>query len=583
MNNFFKTFFAALLALVVFTILFFLFFIGFSASLVSQPAAVVNNNSVLVVDLEKNYPEVNSIDPFTSAFNLGSIEAPTLYDLTEAIRDAARNDKIKGIYLKSGLSPIGLAAGDDIRQALLEFKESGKFIYAYGEMLNQPAYHIMNVADKIYCNPMGGLDWSGISMNLIFLKDALDRLEIKPQIFYAGKFKSATEPFRERKMTDANRIQNQELVDDLYSNFLEKASETRDLDVATLKSLAVEGKINFASDALNYKLIDGIRYDDEVKEEIGNLLGVAKITNIDFISVKKYLQAAKRTSAGKDQIAVIFAEGDIVDGNADRGSIGSGNYIRMIREARFSSRVKAIVFRINSGGGSAMASENILRELALAKKEKPVILSFGEVAASGGYYLSVVADSIFLQPNTITGSIGVFSLIPNFQDFMNKKLGVTFDEVYSATPPLTSTKPLTPLQREQMQSMVDSIYITFKSRVAEGRRLDMDYVDSIAQGRIWSGTQAVKLGLADRIGSLKDAIDAAAKLAGLETYYVRKYPEPLKLMDLFFSDSDDNDIQIKVLEKKIPAEFSSLLKYYQEIKTYSEGPQARLPFRFTIK
>src|SRR5690606_29510375 len=219
MNNFFKTFFAALLALVVFTILFFLFFIGFSASLVSQPAAVVNNNSVLVVDLEKNYPEVNSIDPFTSAFNLGSIEAPTLYDLTEAIRDAARNDKIKGIYLKSGLSPIGLAAGDDIRQALLEFKESGKFIYAYGAMLNQPAYHIMNVADKIYCNPMGGLDWSGISMNLIFLKDALDRLEIKPQIFYAGKFKSATEPFRERKMTDANRIQNQELVDDLYSNF----------------------------------------------------------------------------------------------------------------------------------------------------------------------------------------------------------------------------------------------------------------------------------------------------------------------------------------------------------------------------
>src|SRR5690606_1766282 len=293
--------------------------------------------------------------------------------------------------------------------------------------------------------------------SLVFLKDALDRLEIKPQIFYAGKFKSATEPFREKKMTEPNRIQNKELLDDLYNHFLKETAEARGLNTDELKALAVEGKINFASDALNYKLIDGLRYDDEVREEIREITGAEKITNINFISVKKYLESGIQPSSAKDRIAVIFAEGNIVDGEADRSAIGSKNYIQMVRKARLDNRIKAIVFRINSGGGSALASENILRELSLAKKEKPVILSFGDVAASGGYYLAVAADSIFVQPNTITGSIGVFSLIPNFEDFMSKKLGVTFEEVYSAAPPLTATKPLTPQQREMMQMTVDSI------------------------------------------------------------------------------------------------------------------------------
>src|SRR5690606_37854660 len=288
-------------------------------------------------------------------------------------------------------------------------------------------------------------------------------------------------------------------------------------------------------------------------------------------------------SSAKDRIAVIFAEGNIVDGEADRSAIGSKNYIQMVRKARLDNRIKAIVFRINSGGGSALASENILRELSLAKKEKPVILSFGDVAASGGYYLAVAADSIFVQPNTITGSIGVFSLIPNFEDFMSKKLGVTFAEVYSAAPPLTATKPLTPQQREMMQMTVDSIYTIFKTRVSEGRGLNIDYVDSIAQGRIWSGSQAIKLGLADKIGGLNDAIASAAAMAGTESYSVRRFPEKIDLFQFFLSSSSTEELKNKMITEELPAELSGLLNYYREIKSYTNAPQTRMPFSFTIQ
>lgn len=583
MNNFFKSFFASLLALVVFSLLFMLVLVGFSASFLSKPVTQVGNNAVLVLDLEQNFNEINSIDPFSSLFDMEALEQPTVYDLILAIKHAASNEKIKGIYIKAGISTNGMAVHEEIRSALEEFKSSGKFIYAYGETITQSAYYVANVADKIYCNPLGSVDWSGFSMSLVFLKDALDRLEIKPQIFYAGKFKSATEPFREKKMTEPNRIQNKELLDDLYNHFLKETAEARGLNTDELKALAVEGKINFASDALNYKLIDGLRYDDEVREEIREITGAEKITNINFISVKKYLESGIQPSSAKDRIAVIFAEGNIVDGEADRSAIGSKNYIQMVRKARLDDRIKAIVFRINSGGGSALASENILRELSLAKKEKPVILSFGDVAASGGYYLAVAADSIFVQPNTITGSIGVFSLIPNFEDFMSKKLGVTFDEVYSAAPPLTATKPLTPQQREMMQMTVDSIYTIFKTRVSEGRGLNIDYVDSIAQGRIWSGSQAIKLGLADKIGGLNDAIASAAAMAGTESYSVRRFPEKIDLFQFFLSSSSTEELKNKMITEEFPAELSGLLNYYREIKSYTNAPQTRMPFSFTIQ
>lgn len=583
MNNFFKSFFASLLALVVFSLLFMLVLVGFSASFLSKPVTQVGNNAVLVLDLEQNFNEINSIDPFSSLFDMEALEQPTVYDLILAIKHAASNEKIKGIYIKAGISTNGMAVNEEIRSALEEFKSSGKFIYAYGETITQSAYYVANVADKIYCNPLGSVDWSGFSMSLVFLKDALDRLEIKPQIFYAGKFKSATEPFREKKMTEPNRIQNKELLDDLYNHFLKETAEARGLNTDELKALAVEGKINFASDALNYKLIDGLRYDDEVREEIREITGAEKITNINFISVKKYLESGIQPSSAKDRIAVIFAEGNIVDGEADRSAIGSKNYIQMVRKARLDDRIKAIVFRINSGGGSALASENILRELSLAKKEKPVILSFGDVAASGGYYLAVAADSIFVQPNTITGSIGVFSLIPNFEDFMSKKLGVTFDEVYSAAPPLTATKPLTPQQREMMQMTVDSIYTIFKTRVSEGRGLNIDYVDSIAQGRIWSGSQAIKLGLADKIGGLNDAIASAAAMAGTESYSVRRFPEKIDLFQFFLSSSSTEELKNKMITEEFPAELSGLLNYYREIKSYTNAPQTRMPFSFTIQ
>lgn len=583
MNNFFKTFFAALLALVVFTILFFVILSGISAGMLSKQVKPVGSNAVLVVDLTKAYTEINTIDPFSSVFSLNTFEQPTVYDLSQAIISAKADDAIKGIYIKSGYSLNGMAVNEEIRNALLEFKTSGKFIYAYGEIFSQAAYHVANVADKLYCNPLGGVEWTGFSMNLVFVKDALDRLGIKPQIFYAGKFKSATEPFRETKMTEPNRIQNKELLMSLYNHFLNKAAESRGSDTATLRRLAAEGLVNFAEDALQYNLVDGLRYDDEVKAELAEKLGLDNISDINFVSVQRYLENNIVISSAKDRVAVIFAEGNIVDGNTDRSSIGSENYIQMVRKARLDDRIKAIVFRINSGGGSALASENILRELILAKKAKPVILSFGDIAASGGYYVAVGADSIFVQPNTITGSIGVFSLIPNMEEFMNKKLGVTFDEVYSAAPPLTATKPLTPLQSRMMQAGVDTIYRTFKSRVAEGRNMNMEYVDSIAQGRIWSGTQAVELGLADRIGGLQEAIHAAATMAQLTDYSVRRFPEKLTLYQYLLSSSSSENIKTGLIKNELGPELYQIYESVEQIKEFTAGPQTKIPFTFTIQ
>lgn len=583
MNSFFKIFFASLAALFLFTIMVFFMAVGFLSGLASPKKEKTGANAVLVLDLSQTFQEIKVENPLAGVGDREQYNIPALFDVVRLIRHAKNDSAVKGIYINSGMNNNGFSASDEIRNALLDFKSGGKFIYAYADVITQGAYHVANVADKIYCNPKGGVDWRGFSMQMVYLKGTLEKLEIEPQIFYAGKFKSATEPFREEKMTEANRLQTAVILNDLYGHFLLQTAATRKIDTATLHQYANEYRIRFAADALKYKLVDGLKYDDEVKDEIKNRLKVDKFDKINFVSLGKYAQAATYKQKGKDKIAVIYGQGDIVDGKGDQDRIGGETYRNLIRKARLDKEVKAIVIRINSGGGSAMASENIWRELTIARKDKPVIVSFGDVAASGGYYLACNADSIFAQPGTITGSIGVFIMLPNLQGFFKEKLGMTFDGVKTSPDAdlFTVTKPLTPAQRQYLQNDVDTIYHSFKKRVADGRKMSVEYVDSIGQGRIWSGMRARELGLVDRLGGLDAAIASAARMAKISDYSLKEFPEPRNIFDMIFGDYQQNAKQSAIKEELGPEGMKTYntLKHARSMMGVS---QARLPFDFTI-
>lgn len=584
MNSFFKIFFASLLALLVFSVVAFFIIIGFVSGIASKDKAETGKKAVLVIDLNQMYAEVPVKNPFGGLGQGEYYDAPSLYDVVRLINKAKSDSAVKGIYIKCGNNNNGFGASEEIRKALADFKTGNKFIYAYADVIPQRAYHVANVADRIYCNPKGGVDWRGFAFQLAFVKGTLQKLEIEPQIFYAGKFKSATEPFRETEMTEANRLQMTELMNDLYSQFLLSTSASRKIDTATLKRYADQSLIQYAADAFKYKLVDGLKYDDEVQDEIKERIKVDRYEKLNFVSIAKYAQAVNIRQTGRDRIAVIYATGDIVDGKGDRDQIGGDTYRNLIRRIRLDKTIKGIVIRVNSGGGSALASENIWREVTLARKEKPVVISFGDVAASGGYYLACNSDSIFAQPNTITGSIGVFSLLPNMQNFFNHKLGITFDGVKTSenADALTVTKPLTPMQKQLIQSEVDTIYHTFKQRVSEGRKKGMEYVDSIGQGRVWSGSRAVQLGLVDRIGGLNEAIACAARLAKVKEYRIREFPEPASIIDLIMGDYQQN-AKRTAIEKELGTDGIKTYSALKRVKQMVGITQARLPFDFYIQ
>jgi protease IV len=584
MKSFFKIFLASLLALVVLCVIIFFILIGMVTSITADKKERTGARAVLVVDLARNYPEIGVENPLSRFSDKEDGDVPSLYDVVRLIHHAQKDTAVKGIYLKCSNNGNGMGASQEIRNALKEFKTSGKFIYAYGDVITQGAYSVGNIADKIYCNPKGGVDWRGFAIQLAFVKGLLQKLEIEPQIFYAGKFKSATEPFRETSMTDANRLQLSVMLGDMYGRLLQQTAEARKLDTATLHQYANDYRIQYAADAVKYGLIDGVKYDDEVKEEIAKKLGGVKLDKLNFVTVQKYARAEEFKREGSEKIAVIYAQGDIIDGKGDRDRIGSVTYRDLVRKARLDKNIKAIVIRINSGGGSALASENIWRELTLARKDKPVVVSFGDVAASGAYYLSCNADSIFAQTNTITGSIGVFALLPNLQKFFNDKLGITFDGVKTGPQAdmLSATKPLTPAQRIYMQNSVDSIYLTFKGRVAEGRKKDINYIDSIGQGRVWTGSRALELGLVDRLGGLDDAIACAARMAKISDYRLREYPEPHNMLELIFGGYEKDATQ-SAMQKELGEDGMKTYQTMKRVKQMVGVTQARIPFEMVIE
>ena len=580
MGSFFKMFFASLLALILFVLICVFLVVGMVSALASKDKPEIADKSVLTLDLSQHFFERKQTNAF-AALSGEETDVPGLYDVIRIIRQAKEDDKIEGIYVIANSNNNAYASSEELRNALLDFKSSKKFVIAYGDMMTEGAYYVASAANKIYANPVGTVEWDGFNADLLFLKGALDRLRIQPQIFYAGKFKSATEPLRATQMTPENKLQTIEWLGDMYNNFLVKASQARKIDTATLHQLANTGAIQDSKDALANKLVDGLKYDDEVKDEIKKNIGIGKYDKLHLVPISKYAEAINFKQSGSNRIALIYAEGNIIDGEGDKESIGGDAYVKLVRKARLDKSIKAIVLRVNSGGGSALASENIWRELELAKADKPVVVSFGDVAASGGYYIAAGADSIFAQPNTITGSIGVFTVIPNMQGFFNEKLGVTFDGVKTANyADMSVSRPLTSTEQQFMQEGVDRIYLQFKQRVSQGRKKDINYIDSIAQGRVWSGEDALRIGLVDKLGGLQDAVACAARLAKVKEYRLREFPESKSWINELLDKKETQPAA--VLKQHLGEENYRIYQEVMEIKRISGSVQARLPFQFFI-
>jgi protease-4 len=578
MKSFFKSFFASLLALFVFSFLGFFILAAIAAAFSSDEKTTIKQNSVLVIDASETFPEKGKNDPFSELLSKKNGKIPNLSELIGLIHYAKKDSSIKGIYIKCSQNPNGYAATEEIRKAILDFKKSKKFVIAYGETITQKGYMMGNVADQIYTHPQGGLEWNGFSYETMFLKGLLDKLEIQPQVFYAGKFKSATEPFRYTQMSEANKLQTSVWLNSIYNSFIQGTADQRGLQVDALKAIADEGKVQRANDALTYKLVDGLLYDDQFKKLISKKVNHSEKGDISFVSVNEYAGAVALRGSGSGKIAVVYADGDVVMGKNERESIASDDYRILLQKIRNDKSIDAVVIRVNSPGGSSLASDIIWREIDLLKKEKPVVVSMGDLAASGGYYISCGADSIFANANTITGSIGVFSIIPNVTNFMKNKLGITFDRVntgkYADAP--SATRQLTTIEQNFLQSGVDSVYHTFKSRVAAGRKKNIDYIDSIAQGRVWTGSDAIKVGLVDKIGTLEDAIQSAARMAHVKGYSLKSFPESKSFIDDFI-EGYKNEVKVKSIQQEIGLEQWQILQQMKSIKQMMGHTQARLP------
>lgn len=566
----------------VFSLLAFFLLAGLAGSLAQKDQPEIEANSVLSLDLGNLYPERENPE-FFAAIQGGS--QPTLFEVVRLIQHAKTDDNIAGMYITMDGNANGYAASNELRTAILDFKKSKKFVFAYGNTVSEDAYFVGSIADKVYVNPLGDFRWQGFSVTLPFIKGTLEKLKIETQIFYAGKFKSATEIFRTTEMTPENREQTADWLGDIYGYFLQQTAAVRKVDTAKLFQLASTAAIQTPQDAVNAKLVDAVKYDDEVRSEIKRRLDIGRTDKLNMVPINTYADAVNVRKGGRDKIAVIYAEGDIVDGIGDNTQIGGETFRAMIRKARLDKDVKAIVLRVNSGGGSALASDIIWRELRMAREEdkKPVVVSMGDVAASGGYYIACGADSIFAHPNTITGSIGVFGVIPNMQGFFNEKLGVTFDGVstapYADAP--TVVKPLDEKERQLVQWGVERVYAQFKQRVATGMARDTAYVETIAQGRVWSGADALRIGLVDRLGTLQDGISSAARLAKLSDYGLKEYPEEESWLENLLDRKKPEPAAM--IREQLGEEHYKVFEQVKMIKAMTGSVQARLPFEIIFR
>jgi protease-4 len=584
--RFLKYVLATIVGLMLFSIISIIILIAVVGSAASEKEVEISDKSVLQLKLDKPIVERSSNDPLEELnVAFGQQASIGLIDIKQAIKNAKSDSKIKGIYVEVDYLQAGLATLEEIRNSLIDFKKSGKFVIAYGEVLSEGAFYLASVADKIYVNPAGELEFNGLSAELLFFKGTLDKLGIQPQIFKVGDFKSATEPLVLDKMSEANRLQYSSFLNSIYGHFLQQIADSRKIESQQLKNLSDSMVIQTPEDALKYKLITNVGYYDEVLEWIKSNLKVKSTKDIKFVSVKTYLKAFKSesSSSSKNKIAVIVTEGEIVTDKGGSGIISSDEIAAEIRKARLDKNVKAIVLRINSPGGSALASDVMWREVVLAKKAKPIIASISDYGASGGYYMAMGCNKIVAHPSTITGSIGIFGVLFNMQPFLQDKLGITTDRVKTGkySDILTVTRPLSDPEKRIIQRSVEEGYERFTSKAAQGRSISEDSLKSVASGRVWSGIEAKNIGLIDELGGLEAAITIAAKSAKVEKdYKIKYYPEQKSFLENILTELS-GEAETKLMQR----EFGALTPYVIQLEKLKrlEGIQARLPYEMIIK
>ena len=593
MKTFVKMFLAALLAVVVggilSTFIWIMIIVGAVAGS-SQGPAIIEQHSILTVNFDESITDAPQSDPFAQ-FDYATMtvnSSLSLYDVLCALDAATTDDRIDGIYLRfTGGGEVSTATLEELRNAIAEFKEqSGKFVVAYNETYSQAEYYLASVADKIYLQPEGGLTWQGMGFNLTFFKGLLDKLDISVEVFRptACKYKSAVEPYILTSMSEANRQQMTELARSMWGTITEAVSEARSIDVEHLNAIADNLAVSLPEEALANGFVDGLIYEDQINDVFAEL-GATPSRKGDYKLVTLGEYAAQVSPAGNfkaPKVAIVYADGDIVDGYGDTGHIYGNSLAERLRTARTDDNIKSVVLRVNSPGGSALASDVVWREMELLRAEKPVIVSMGSYAASGGYYISAPADLIVADKLTLTGSIGVFGMIPYAGKFFNDKLGITFDSVktnVSADAPSLNRK-MTPAERAMIMRGVDKVYTTFTNLVSEGRNLPIEKVLDIAGGRVWSGTEGVEIGLVDGIGGLKTAIALAADRAGItDNHRVEEIiDEPTGFAQLFAA------LNVRISEKYMKNRLGSFYPQYAKIKEAVErrGIQAYCPYTIDI-
>ena len=552
----------------------------------ADEGVVVKSNSILELQLQQpvnDYVGENEADPFASFFG----QAQGLDEVLHAIEVAKTDNDIKGISINNNFLMTGLAQTQELRKALKDFKESGKFIYSFADYYLQKDYYLATVADSVFLNPVGGMDFKGLSSEVLFYKDLQEKTGVKMEVIRHGKYKSAVEPFLANEMSDANRTQIKELLSSLWNTMVADISEGRNIS---------EANVNIIADTLGGRspkyakasgLIDDVLFYDQYVAKLQSALSLSKDDEVNMVSVVDYAKRANKKSIykGDDKVAVIFAQGDILYGEGGPDVIGQGIITEALKKAVDDDKVKAIVLRVDSPGGSALTSDIIWREIELAKESKPVVVSMGNVAASGGYYIAAGANKIFAEPTTITGSIGVFGTIPNINE-LAADIGINAEQVGTNTNSVDYSvfEPMTDNFRNVVQHGIEEIYETFLDRVAKGRNITVAQADSLAQGRVWSGTDAKRLGLVDELGNLDDAIAAAAELAEVKTYGIKKFPKYKSGFERFMEDmgSAKSKIGESIIKEEIGEETYGILKQMKSAME-QKGIQTRMPFVLDIK
>jgi len=585
--NFLRNLLAAIIGcLIAFGIMFLMFFIFASLVGSSEESVSVKSNSVLDLQLNlpiSDYVGSNSPDPFTGFFE----QSQGLDEIIHAIAIAKEDEDIKGISINNNFILTGLAQTQAIRHALEDFKESGKFIYAFSDFYMQKDYYLASIADKMYINPVGVLDFKGLASEVLFYKDLQEKTGIKMEVIRHGKYKSAVEPYLSNEMSDANRSQIKELIGSLWNSMVEEISRGRNISPENLNIIAdtLGGRTTEYAKASG--LIDDILFYDEYEIKLREALKLEEADDLNTVLLEDYVLRSnkKKRKNGDDKIALIYAQGEILYGEGNANFIGQGIINKAIIKARDDEKVKAIVLRVDSPGGSALTSDIIWREIELAKEKKPVVVSMGNVAASGGYYIAAGADKIFAEPTTITGSIGVFGTVPNVTE-LAEDIGINAEQVGTNKNSVDYSlfEPMTDEFRTMVQNGVEDTYETFLSRVAQGRNISVAEVDSMAQGRVWSGVDAKRIGLIDELGNLDDALEEAAKMANLDTYGIRKYPKYKTGFERLMEDMGGAGAKLKqkLIKDEIGPEAYSILKEFKSVME-QKGIQARMPFELNIK